>query len=151
MNKKSYSLILSIISCFCLSGCNKKATTTVSDRYSEGFEAGKTEGYTDGYTAGKTDGTNEGYNEGFEAGKNSGGTYDDGFFANEMLYDIHTLEQNEYLHGTSFDVSGSIDGKHEMSKPQHAGSQQQRYIPAPLWAGALSVRNRSMRSAARYR
>ncbi len=155
MNKKSYSLILSIISCFCLSGCNKKATTTVNDRYTEGFEAGKTEGYTDGYTAGKTDGTNEGYNEGYEDGKNSGGTYDDGFFANEMLYDIHTLEQNEYLHGTSLDVSGSIDGKHEMSKPQHVvinGSYDDRYNEADVNYYLLKLsKNMDMSSSIEYR
>ena len=92
-----------------------------SEGYGDGYADGSSEGYGDGYADGFEDGTSEGYGDGYadgyEEGSGNDGGYNDGYYDNELVFNIHTEEQNAYLHGTSFDLNSKIDGLEERSKP----------------------------------
>ena len=153
MKKRTYFLISGIISCLLLGACNTtQQCTSTSNQFDDGYQSGKADGESEGYTEGYSDG----YSDGYEDGQNddTDGNYDDGFYANEMIYDIHTVEQNEYLHGDSLDVGANITGKEEKSKPQCVvinGSFDDRYKEKDVTHYVLSLSNtKDMSSSINY-
>ena len=125
MKNKLNAIIFCALSGLILTSCG----SPTEDRYSEGYEAGESEGYGEGIEDGSSEGYGDGYDDGFEDGSSEGygdgytdgyedglgdaGGYDDGFYDNELVFNIHTEEQNAYLHGTSFDLNSSINGRSE--------------------------------------
>ena len=126
MKRKSTRVVFRLVFSMLLGACDQN-NSSINDRYQEGYDSGKqdgqSEGYSSGYDAGKADGQEEGYNDGYaddyadgEEGA-SAGDYEEGYYANEPVFNFHTDLQSQFLNGSSLSVPDSITGLEEISKP----------------------------------